>query len=364
MISYDPIPGKIIDLIYAQMIRYDYSGCLRAANEHNWFVEDRHCVIREGFRQARLPKSSTLNLLFTIFKGDCCFNRFVRASKGLFHFSSVSAFLEWLRRMNPSYFLSHILRIFDCRPVSLTEYQSKLRDSSKLLSLIQSFGLEEKYQLYLLNFCLDGDHYLKELYQSFSQCVTFLEKLEPWNSEVDCLNTPKNMDEERLFQLLDKPVENQRIVRYSICTLPDGLVKVFDRPEQLDVIIGCNACTSWEKVDYEMPDLQLIGNALSEPRRLDILSVLRTGQELYATEIANELHVSNNTLFYHMNMLCEAKLLTSRTSGRKVFYSVEPQTLKKLSIYFDRLYRQVMKEQRHQKSLDKELLQSDSNFEK
>ena len=163
---------------------------------------------------------------------------------------------------------------------------------------------------------------------------------------------------------MDEPVEDQRTIRYSICMLPDGLVQVFDKSEELKVIIGCNACTSWEKVDFELPDLQLIGNALSEPRRLDILSVLRSGRELYATEIANELHVSNNTLFYHMNMLCEAKLLTARTSGRKVFYSVDPQTLKKLSIYFDRLYRQVLKEQRHQKCSEGEIPQTDRSFEK
>ena len=45
MITYSPIPGRIIDLIYAQMIRYDYSGCLRAANEQKLFVEDCHSMV-------------------------------------------------------------------------------------------------------------------------------------------------------------------------------------------------------------------------------------------------------------------------------------------------------------------------------
>ncbi len=210
---------------------------------------------------------------------------------------------------------------------------------------------------------MDGEHYLRELHQSFLRCAKLLEKLNLWTSGTSSLNTAENMDEKRLFRLLDMPVEGKETIRYSICMLPDGLVRVFDKPEELEIIIGCNACSPLEATNPESPDLQLIGNALSEQRRLDILSVLR-GRELYATEIANELHVSNNTLFYHMNMLCEAKLLAARTSGRKVFYSIDTQTLKKLSIYFDRLYRQVVREQQDKAALDSKEPQSDSSFAK
>lgn len=66
-----------------------------------------------------------------------------------------------------------------------------------------------------------------------------------------------------------------------------------------------------------------------------------------------------------MNMLCEAKLLTARTSGRKVFYSVDPKTLKKLSIYFDRLYRRIVREQQQGKKVPaSDVRQSDSSCEK
>lgn len=363
MITYDPVPGRIMDLIYAQMIRYDYSGCLKAAHAENIFVEDRYRVVNEGFRQSELPYDPVLGVLFTIYKGDCCFNRFLRASKELFRFPSISAFLQWIRRMDSSYFLAHILRTFDSQSDLLTEYQIKLRDNSKLLSLIRSFGLEEKEQFYLLNLCLDGDHYLKELHQSFLQCAKLLEKLELWTPGTKSLNTAENMDEERIFHLLNMPVQEQRAARYSICMLADGLIRVFDSSEGQNIIIGCNACSSIQKASFESSDLQLIGNALSEQRRLDILAVL-SGRELYATEIAKELHVSNNTLFYHMNMLCEAKLLTTRTAGRKVFYSIDPQTLKKLAMYFDSLYRQTMKEQRVQQSLRSKISQSDSTLAK
>lgn len=364
MITYSPIPGRIIDLIYAQMIRYDYSGCLRAANEQKLFVEDCHSMVHEGFHKSQLPQEQVLSVLFAVHKGDCCFSRFVRASKGLFRFPSISAFLDWIRRMEPTYFLSHVLRIFDHRSLLLTDYENRLRDSCKLLSLIQSFELEEKYQFYLLSLCLDGKHYLQELHHSFVQCARLLEKVELWASASSSLNTAENMDEERLFQLLDIPLEAKETVRYSICTLPDGLVRIFTKSEELEIIIGCNACSPLEQTNPDSPDLQLIGNALSEQRRLDILSVIR-GRELYATEIAKELDVSNNTLFYHMNMLCEAKLLTARTSGRKVFYSVDPKTLKKLSIYFDRLYRRIVREQQQGKKVPaSDLRQSDSSFEK
>lgn len=357
MIAYNPIPGRIIDLIYAQMLRYDYSGCLRMANEQNLFVEDRHRIVRQGLLEIQPSLHSAISVLFTIYRGDSCFNRLLGSSKALFRFKSVQAFLDWILRVEPTDFLGRVLRIFDRRSAPLAEYQNRLRNNSMLLSLIRSFELEEKHQFYLLNLCLDRDRYLKELHQSFTQCVQLLEQLEFWNSGAQSLNTAKNMDEERLYGLLDRPVEEKEAVYYSICMLPDGLMRVFDRPGEREIIIGCNACSPLDESGSDMADLRLIGNALSEQRRLDILSVIR-GQELYATEIANELHVSNNTLFYHMNMLCEAKLLTTRTAGRKVFYSIDPQTLKNLSIYFDRLYRRVIKEQRERRPLEEEVIQS------
>ena len=126
MIAYNPIPGRIIDLIYAQMLRYDYSGCLRMANERNLFVEDRNRIVHQGFLETQLSPHSALSVLFTIYRGDSCMNRLISSSKSLFRFKSVQAFLDWLRRMEPADFFGRVLRVFDRRSAPLAEYQNRL----------------------------------------------------------------------------------------------------------------------------------------------------------------------------------------------------------------------------------------------
>lgn len=64
--------------------------------------------------------------------------------------------------------------------------------------------------------------------------------------------------------------------------------------------------------------------ALADESRLYILHLLRS-REQCATNLLQELDISQSTLSHHMKILCDAGLVTSRKDGRWVYYKINPK---------------------------------------
>lgn len=76
--------------------------------------------------------------------------------------------------------------------------------------------------------------------------------------------------------------------------------------------------------------------ALSDPKRVKIVSML-SKKELCACKILEEFDMSQSTLSHHMKILCEAKLLQSRSEGKWTHYSISCDTLEKISSFTTKL---------------------------
>jgi DNA-binding transcriptional ArsR family regulator len=63
--------------------------------------------------------------------------------------------------------------------------------------------------------------------------------------------------------------------------------------------------------------------ALGEPRRIEILRLLRTGPRAVG-EIAAEVDVSQQAASQHLAVLSEAGLVEARKEGTKHLYSIKP----------------------------------------
>ena len=73
------------------------------------------------------------------------------------------------------------------------------------------------------------------------------------------------------------------------------------------------------KRDYT--ESALIFKALSDETRLRALHMLSSG-ELCACEILQSFHITQPTLSYHMNILCNSGLVSARRDGVWVKYSL------------------------------------------
>jgi DNA-binding transcriptional ArsR family regulator len=71
-------------------------------------------------------------------------------------------------------------------------------------------------------------------------------------------------------------------------------------------------------------DPQLPLRALAEPRRREILEILRDGPRA-VTEIADQVDVTQQAVSQHLKVLEEAGLVEARREGTRHLYAVRPE---------------------------------------
>ena len=80
--------------------------------------------------------------------------------------------------------------------------------------------------------------------------------------------------------------------------------------------------------------MQTVVQALSEPRRREILRLVR-GRELAAGEIAAHFDVTRPTISQHLTLLKNAGLITERREGTRRLYRARPEGLAELRSFLD-----------------------------
>jgi DNA-binding transcriptional ArsR family regulator len=103
--------------------------------------------------------------------------------------------------------------------------------------------------------------------------------------------------------------------------------------------------------------MQAVVHALSEPRRREILSLVRD-RELAASEIAAQFEVTRPAISQHLTVLKNAGLVSERREGARRIYRARPEGFATLRSFLDgfwttnlaRLKREAEAEQRKKKS--------------
>lgn len=74
--------------------------------------------------------------------------------------------------------------------------------------------------------------------------------------------------------------------------------------------------------------------AIADPSRRAIL-VLLVSQTMTAGAIAKNFDTSRPTISNHLQILTECELLEKEQNGRKIFYQINPQGLKKIAEFIE-----------------------------
>ncbi|HYV60415.1 MAG TPA: metalloregulator ArsR/SmtB family transcription factor [Acidimicrobiia bacterium] len=80
--------------------------------------------------------------------------------------------------------------------------------------------------------------------------------------------------------------------------------------------------------------MEVAARALAEPRRRDILRLVRT-DELTAGAIASHFDVSRPAISQHLRVLKDAGLLAERRDGTRRLYRVRPEGFTELRAFLD-----------------------------
>jgi len=74
-------------------------------------------------------------------------------------------------------------------------------------------------------------------------------------------------------------------------------------------------------------DTQKIFNALADPTRRDIISTLTTNGARTATQLSQNMQITRQGVTKHLNILMDAKLISTGKQGREVYYNLTPKPL-------------------------------------
>jgi len=70
--------------------------------------------------------------------------------------------------------------------------------------------------------------------------------------------------------------------------------------------------------------------ALANEERIEIIKLLKKNGEMFAQDIERHFYLEQSTTSHHLNMLKKAGITKSRKDGRKVFYSIDINSIKLL----------------------------------
>lgn len=89
--------------------------------------------------------------------------------------------------------------------------------------------------------------------------------------------------------------------------------------------------------------------AFSDERRLEILEKLQTGEK-NASELMEDMKISQSTMSHHMKVLCESGVVTTDKRGTFVYYRISQEGSEQVKSVLDALtkikgYRQEGREQ-------------------
>tara|TARA_B100000427_G_scaffold65888_1_gene52404 strand:- start:2910 stop:3185 length:276 start_codon:yes stop_codon:yes gene_type:complete len=75
--------------------------------------------------------------------------------------------------------------------------------------------------------------------------------------------------------------------------------------------------------------------ALANEERIEIVQLLKKNGEMFAQDIERHFYLEQSTTSHHLNMLKKAGITKSRKDGRKVFYSIDSNSIKLIFDSFD-----------------------------
>jgi len=88
-----------------------------------------------------------------------------------------------------------------------------------------------------------------------------------------------------------------------------------------------------------MPRMEAALKAIAEPRRRQILSLVREG-EMSAGEIASHFEVTRPAISQHLTVLKEAGLVAERRDGTKRIYRLRPEGVEELRAFIEEMWTQ------------------------
>ena len=137
-----------------------------------------------------------------------------------------------------------------------------------------------------------------------------------------------------ILNALNIKTDSENIAYFSVSATENKMAAVFGEGDTRCLVIGYGTTDKLqEMLGSRAFDMFIVAKALADTLRIRIINIIKEKGEMNTTEIANAFGKGLTAVFYHLNMLAEAKILNTRNRGRTVLYSVNKDLFANLSVF-------------------------------
>lgn len=261
--------------------------------------------------------------------------------------------------LNESYTLSFVQdRLADIEKVKENILKCYFSDISK------SDLLECKTSISAVNRLIKGSNYNGEiksaLYSFFIDPVPIIRRLSYElmekdfalkqlydNNHKNVIEAQDNLDYESLCNGL-RNIRNQNMeidcfedVCISFCVCNKNLIKLCFCANTVFILLGCDYidCIHFLAIQNKLPELEVFGNAISEPNRIGILDLIMRKSEITIKDLEQEFGFTGTNAYYHLSLMIKAGMLKTRNRGRTVLYSINKKYFQALCDVLKKYYK-------------------------
>lgn len=193
--------------------------------------------------------------------------------------------------------------------------------------LIRDLSYPDSVKCRLALFFMNPDYYIEKLIAGLKEKEAILRQY--YNESSDHVyKIQARIDTDALISKIGQSAINMSLpsskIYYSIALIEKNRISCKNNDNGLFFFLGF---AFQEKLDEYLdsntpPDITLWGKICSEKNRIAILELIKENGELCTSEIADRINLSSTAVYYHMEMMLDARMLNSRNEGRTIFYSI------------------------------------------
>lgn len=191
-----------------------------------------------------------------------------------------------------------------------------------------------KYSLAL--FFMNPEYYIDKLVADLKQKEKILKQYYIEHADY-IFKTQAEVDIDDLIRELNQSSSKRTLpdsqTYYSINLINKYHISYMDKNNGLFFLLGTDfkgQLESWINFK-EPPNMILWGKVYSERNRITILKMLKKNGELCTSDIAERINLSPTSVYYHLEMMFDARMLNSRNEGRTIYYSINKEYFRRAS---------------------------------
>jgi len=210
-----------------------------------------------------------------------------------------------------------------------------------IYELSLKIDIPDRIRLQILHFNYNRNQYSDILINELKEKHELIKNYYSENSNK--IDEIKNSMLNDLIQLnlckeIDLSSEYMNTYYYSVSLLQDKFYAFLNNQNKDFIVIGYDSINNLDYINKFKNNVNIskVSKALSDEFRIIMLNFIKEIGEITTSDIAREFNMGLTAMYYHLSMLYEAKILSTRNEGRTVFYKINSEFLEIYSEFIKR----------------------------